>query len=101
LNSHNICDVRQTELHTIEPLVPGPIHLEAEIAVAKLKKYNSPGSDQILAEMIKAGGEILLSALHKLFNSVWNKDEMSDQLKESIIEQFARSVTKLTVIIIV
>jgi hypothetical protein len=28
-----------------------------EIAVAKLKRYKSPGSDQILAELIQAGGE--------------------------------------------
>jgi hypothetical protein len=29
-----------------------------EIAIAKLKKYKSPGSDQIPAELIQAGGEI-------------------------------------------
>jgi hypothetical protein len=44
-----------------------------EIAVAKLKKYKSPGSDQIPAELIQAGGEMLLSAIHKLINSVSNK----------------------------
>jgi hypothetical protein len=44
-----------------------------EIAIAKLKKFKSPGSDEILAELIQAGGEILLSAIHKLINSVWNK----------------------------
>jgi hypothetical protein len=54
-------------VHTPEPLVPGPSHLEVEIAVAKLKKYKSPGSDQIPAELIQ-GGEILLSAIHKLIN---------------------------------
>jgi hypothetical protein len=56
-----------------------------EIAIAKLKKYKSPGSDQTLAELILAGGEILLSAVHKLINSVWNKKELPDQWKESII----------------
>jgi hypothetical protein len=50
-----------------------------------LKKYKSPGSDQIPAELIQAGGEILLSAIHKLINSVWNKEELPDQWKESII----------------
>jgi hypothetical protein len=49
-----------------EPLVPGPNRLEVEIAVAKLKKYKSPGSDQIPAELIQAGGEILLYAIQKL-----------------------------------
>jgi hypothetical protein len=69
LNVHNVSDIRQTEVHTTEPLVPGPSRLEVEIAIPKLKKYKSPGSDQIPAELIQAGGEILLSAIHKLINS--------------------------------
>jgi hypothetical protein len=81
----SISDVRQIELHTAEPLVPGPSRLEVEIAIAKLKKYKSPGSDQIPAELIQAGGEILLSAIPKLISSVWNKKELPDQWKESII----------------
>jgi hypothetical protein len=43
------------------------------------------GSDQIPAELIQAGGKILLSAIHKLINSVWNKEDLPDQWKESII----------------
>jgi hypothetical protein len=82
---HNVSDVRQTEVHTAEPLVPGPSRLEVEIAIAKLKEYKSPSSDQILTELIQAGGEILLSANHKLINSVWNKEELPDQWKVSII----------------
>jgi hypothetical protein len=60
-------------------------NLEVEIAIAKLKKYKSPGSDQIPADLIQAGGEILLSEIHKLINSVWNKEELPAQWKESII----------------
>jgi hypothetical protein len=85
LNVHNVSDVRQIEVHTAEPLVPGSSRLEAEIAIAKLKKYKSPGSDQIPAELIQGGGEILLYAIHKLVNSVWNKEQLSDQWKRSII----------------
>jgi hypothetical protein len=50
-----------------------------------LKKYKSPGSDLILAELIEGGGEELLSAILKLINSVWNKEEFPDQWKEPII----------------
>jgi hypothetical protein len=50
LNVHNVSDVRQIEVHTAEPVVPGPSRLEVENAIAKLKKYKSPGSDQITAE---------------------------------------------------
>jgi hypothetical protein len=30
LNVHNFSDVRQIEIHTAEPVVPGPIHLEVK-----------------------------------------------------------------------
>jgi hypothetical protein len=81
---HNVSDVRQIEVHTVEPLVPGPSRLEMEISIAKLKKYKSPRSDEIPAELIQAGGEILLFAIYKLINSVWYKEELPDQWKESI-----------------
>jgi hypothetical protein len=60
LNVHNVSDVRQIEVHTAKPLVPCRTRLEVEIAIAKLKKYKSPGSDQIPSELIQAGGEMLV-----------------------------------------
>jgi hypothetical protein len=78
LNAHNISDVRQIKIHTAEPLVPSPSHLETEISITKLKRYKSPGSDEIPAELIQAGGETV-SAADKLINSVWNKEELTDQ----------------------
>jgi hypothetical protein len=57
---HNVSDVRQIEVHKAEPLVPGPSRLEVEIAIAKLKKYKLPGGDQIPAELIQTGGEMLV-----------------------------------------
>jgi hypothetical protein len=50
-----------------------------------LENYKSPSSDHIPAELIQAGGEILLSAIHELINSVWNKKGLPVQWKESII----------------
>jgi hypothetical protein len=38
-----------------------------------------------LTELVQAGGEILLSANHKLIISVWNKEELPVQWKQSII----------------
>jgi hypothetical protein len=76
---HNVSDVRHIAVHTAEPLLPGPSHLEAEIAITKFKKYKSPGSDQIRVERIQAGGERLQSAIHELSNSIWNKEEFPDQ----------------------
>jgi hypothetical protein len=72
-------------LNIAEALVPDPSHFEAEIAIAKLKMNKSPGSDKIPAELIQAGGEILRSKIHKVINSLGNKEKLHDQLKESII----------------
>jgi hypothetical protein len=69
----------------VKSVLPGPSVLEVEIAIAKLRKYKSRGSDRIPGELIQAGGEILLSAIHKLVNSVSNKEEFPDERKESSI----------------
>jgi hypothetical protein len=94
LNVHNVRDVTQTETHTAEKLVPGPNHLELEIAIAKMKKYKFPGSDQIPAKLIHAGGETLVSVILKIINSVWNKEELPDQWKEPIIVPVHKKVNK-------
>jgi hypothetical protein len=51
---HNASDVRQIDVHRAEPLVPGPLVLKLQL----------PGSDEIPAELIQAGGEMLLSVIH-------------------------------------
>jgi hypothetical protein len=88
---HNASDVRQVEVHAAEPIVSDPSRLEFEKAITTFKKYKSPGSEQILAELNHVRGDILLSATHNLITSVWNKEEFSNQWKES----------KLTVVFIV
>ena len=55
------------------------------MAIEKLKSRRSPGIDQITAEMIKAGGRIIHYAIHKFSISVWSKEELPDEWKESII----------------
>jgi hypothetical protein len=59
LNVHGINDVRQTEIHTAEPLVTEPNASEVELAIEKLKSHRLPGIDQIPAAFITAGGETL------------------------------------------
>jgi len=85
LNVHGINDVRQTEVHTAEPLVPEPSAFEVGMATEKLNRRRSPGIDQIPAEMIKAGGRTIHSEIHTLINSIWNKEELPEEWKESII----------------
>jgi hypothetical protein len=59
-----------------EPLVPHPSRFEVENAVAKLKNYKSPSSNQIIAKLIQAGGETLWSVIYKLINSLSSKEEL-------------------------
>jgi hypothetical protein len=71
--------VRQKDIHMAEPLVTEPSPVNVEIAVGKLETYKSPGTDQILAELIKAGGEILCSEIHRLICYIWSKEELPQQ----------------------
>jgi hypothetical protein len=73
------------DIHTAEPLVPERSLVEVETEIRKLKSYKSPATDQIQTELIKAGGETLRSEIYKLIHSIWNKKELPQQWKESII----------------
>jgi hypothetical protein len=85
LNVHRVSDVRQIEVHAAEPLVCDPSPFEVEIAIAKYKRYKSSCNVEIPAELIQAGGEILRSKIHKLINSIWNKEKLPGQWKVFII----------------
>jgi hypothetical protein len=56
----------------VHELVPPDV----ETAVEKLKSCEAPDTHQILTELIQAGGNILHSEIHKLINSIWNKEEL-------------------------
>jgi hypothetical protein len=74
LNVHGAKDVKQTEIHTAEPLVPEPSSFQVEIAIVKLKRDKSPVIGQIPIEVVQAGGNTLCSEIHKLINSIWNEE---------------------------
>ena len=82
---HGVNDVRQTEIHTAEPLVPEPSASEFELAIEKLKSHKSPGIDQIPAEFIKGGGKTIHCEIHKLIISIWSMEELTEEWKELII----------------
>jgi hypothetical protein len=46
-NVHGFNDVRQTEIHTAEPLVTEPCAFDIDMAIEKLKRHKSPGIDKI------------------------------------------------------
>ena len=77
--------VRQAEIHTAVSLVTEPRAFEVELAIGNLKSHTLPGTVQIPAELIKAGGRTIRSAIHKIIISIWYKAELSEEWKESII----------------
>jgi hypothetical protein len=65
LKVHGVNDIRQTEIHTTEPLVPEPSVL-FELAIQKLKSLTSTSIDQIPSEMVKARGKTIRPEIHKI-----------------------------------
>ena len=52
--------------------------LEVEMAIEKLKRHKSPCIEQIQAELMKAEGSTICSVIHKLINSIWSKERLSE-----------------------
>jgi len=73
LNIYGINDVRQTEVHTAEPLVLELVLLRFKLL---LKRYESPSIIKIPEKQIKMGHNTLNSEIHGLTNFIWNKEEL-------------------------
>jgi hypothetical protein len=61
---HEANDVRQTEIHTTEPLLFEASVLEFEMAIEKLIRHKSPGNVQTPAELNKLWGKTNRSEIH-------------------------------------
>ena len=55
------------------------------MAINKLKSHKSPGIDEIPAELINVGGRTICLEIHKLITSIWKKEKLLEECKESII----------------
>ena len=95
LNIHGIKDVRQREIQTAESPVPEPSAYEDELANEKLKSHKSPGICGIPAEPIKARGRTIRSEINKLINSIWNKEELPEEWKESVVLPICKKGDKI------
>jgi hypothetical protein len=99
LNIHGNSDVRQTEIHTAELLVPEPSAFKVEMAIEKLRSYKSPGIDQIPAELIKVV-QLALRSINFLFLFGIKRNCLSSGRSQSLY-LFIRRVIKQTVVTIV
>ena len=58
---------------------------ETEDAVIRLKLGKAAGCDQVVAEILKKGGDSIVSALHKLCVKVWEEEKLPDDWTRGII----------------
>ena len=93
-------DVRQPDIHTAEPLVTVPSVSVVALVIEKLKSHKLPRIDQIPAELVKAGVKTIHCKIHKLISSIWNKEELPEEWKESIVIPIYKKGDKTDVIII-
>ena len=63
---------------------------KVEIALASLKKGKSAGVDNISAELIQAGGEIVIDVLTEICNRIWRTGEWPTPWTQSLIITLAK-----------
>jgi len=100
LNVRLISDVRQTEIHTAESLVPEPSAFEVEIPIEKLKGHKSPSIDQIPAELIKAGvDQYALRAINLLLVFGIRRNCLRSGRSQSLYLFIRRAIKQIVLII--
>ena len=83
--AHGVSEVRQTEKHKAETLVLDQGGLEFDMAIEMLKTNKSQFTNQSTVELIEAESRTIRCEIHKIINSIWNKEELPEEWKESII----------------
>jgi hypothetical protein len=62
-----------------------PTLTEVRDCLTALKRFKAAGPDNLMPPLFKDGGEVLAEALTKLFELVWNTENVPDNWGESII----------------
>jgi len=62
--------------------VPPILNSEIEHAMQKMKKRKAPGEDQVVIEMLKAGGDIVKEKIRELFNIVIRREQVPKEWKK-------------------
>ncbi|XP_072163210.1 uncharacterized protein [Diadema setosum] len=62
-----------------------PSEKEVDIAITQLSCGRAPGSDSIPAEVYKKDGPITLIKLTKLYQSMWNKEQLPKEFRDATV----------------
>ena len=73
------------EPHSTNQDNPPILRAEVEAAVKSLKKGKSAGIDNIPSELVQAGGDAMIDALHIICNKIWHSGEWPTQWTRSLI----------------
>lgn len=87
LNTSQNEEIEQDEAEdtSIEDEIEEPTNEEIIEAIKQLKNRKTPGTDEIIAEMIKNGGEKIQAEICKLIKQIWIQEKMPDKWKEGVI----------------
>ena len=86
--------MRQNAITTAEPLLPQTTGFEVEMSIEKLKRHKSQDIEQILAEFVQVETATIHSVIHKVIHSVWSKEELPEQWKESVTVSIYKTCDK-------
>jgi len=64
---------------------PAPSEAEVEKALKSLKNGKAAGCDGINAEMLKAGGGVLVKWIHRLISKIWQDEMVPDDWRKAVV----------------
>ena len=75
----------RSEIYTADIFIPEPSLLKLELVIEKFKIHKAPKVEQILTELIHAGGGKFYEEIHKFTILIWKNEEFPKECKRSII----------------
>jgi hypothetical protein len=72
-----------------------PTVIEVYDTIRRMKDNRAPGEDAITAELIKGGGRSLWKNIRQLIVSIWEKEEMPEEWRTTIICYIFKKGNKL------
>ena len=82
----SVLECPQTDIENDHPI----LRKEVEAAVQLLKNGKSAGVDNIPAELVQAGGEIIFIALTTICNRIWQTGEWPTPWTQSLVITFTK-----------